>query len=119
MLVVAVEDHEDAGIGTETLIVPRVVTVTAQMLVHAEVPEILNVSTVGLHTNVGVVTRVTALVGHPVPVIERMLPNCVKKSRIPTVSVPMLSAVKVGVTMPETVNPVESAVEDADSHFTA
>jgi hypothetical protein len=52
-----------------------VVTVTAQMVVQlVALGESWNVSTAGLHTNVGVVTRAAALAGQPTPVIESALP---------------------------------------------
>jgi hypothetical protein len=63
----------------DTVSVPRVVTLMAHIVVHAvALGEIWNVFAPGLHTYVGTVTSVAAVVGHPVPVIGRVLPTCVK-----------------------------------------
>lgn len=87
-----------------TVTVPRVVTVTAQMMAQlVELGEIWNVFDPGEHAYVGVLIRVAASTGQPVPVIERVLPLVVKKSRVPVASVPILVAVNVGVEMPVTV----------------
>ena len=92
------------GTLAETDIMPRVLTVTAQMVAQlVELGEIWNVFDPGEHAYVGVLIRVAASTGQPVPVIERVLPLVVKKSRVPLASVPILVAVNVGVEMPVTV----------------
>jgi len=84
----------------DTDTVPRVVTVMAQMVAQlVALGEIWNVLEPGLHTKVGIVTRAAALVGHPAPVIESVLPLAEKKSRVPKASKPMLVAVNVDVEM--------------------
>jgi len=86
-----------------TVMAPRVLTVTAHVVAQlVALGEIRNVFDDGVHTNVGVVTRVAASVGHPAPVIERALPDCEKKSRVPAVCGGIPVAVKALLEMPLT-----------------
>lgn len=61
------------------VIVPRSATVMAQIMAHdVELGEIWNVFRPGLHTNVGTVMRIAALVGQFAPVNVRLPVDCVK-----------------------------------------
>jgi hypothetical protein len=109
-----------------TVIEPRVVTVMPQMVAQeTALGEIWNVFDPAAHANVGVVMSVAESVGHPTPVIVKVLPLVVKKSGVPVASVPgrepIAATVNVGVEMPDTAKEprrkLDSDVEEGLSHF--
>jgi len=109
-----------------TVIEPRAVTVTVQMVTQeTALGEIWNVLRPAEHANVGVVISVNAFEGHPAPAIVKVLPLVVKNSGVPAVSVPgrepIAATVKIFVAMLDTAKEprrkLDSDVEEGLSHF--